>query len=149
MRAGITEDYGVIKDILDKAELIWLALVDDEGPYSVPMNFVEMDGKIYLHSGKKGRKAAVLNTGKALAFSAAVDVRMRPGGDDACDQGYWFRSVMGKGAPRIVEGDERMAAFDEFSMKYLGKVMPLNEKYLPATVIYAIDVESVTARVKG
>lgn len=149
MRKGVTDDPSVIKDILDKAEVLWLALVDGDGPYSVPVNFAEKDGTLFIHSGRKGRKAAALNSGAPLAFSAAVDVRMRDGGDDACDQGYFFRSVMGSGTPREVEGDEKMLGLDLISFKHLGQQLPYVDKVLPVTHVYAIDVATITARIKG
>lgn len=148
MRKGLTEDTQIVADILKEAEILWLALSDADGPHCVPVNFAADDGVIYIHSGKKGRKAACLNTGEPVAFSAAVDVRMRKGGDNACDQGYLFRSVMGRGVPRVVEGDEKMHGLDLLSVKHLGKLMPYEEKALPITEVYAIDIETVTARVK-
>lgn len=148
MRKGLTDDSKVVQDILDRAEVLWLALVDDEGPHSVPVNFGEADGVLYIHSGKKGRKAAALDSGSVLAFSAAVDVAKRPGGDDACDQGYHFRSIMGKGTPRLVEGDEKITGLDAITVKHLGKQLPYVDKFMPITNVYAIDIETITARVK-
>lgn len=148
MRKGMTNDPAILQDILDKAELIWLAMADDQGPHSVPVNFAYVDETIYIHSGKRGRKAAALDSGAEVAFSAAVDVRMRKGGDNACDQGYLFRSVMGNGTSRLVEGNEKMKALDAITLKHLGELMPYNEKALAATNVYAIDVETINARVK-
>lgn len=148
MRKGVTDDPVAVKDVLDRADVLWLAMSDDDGPHSVPVNFSYLDGTIYIHMGKRGRKATLFAAGAPVAFSAAVDVRMRPGGDDACDQGYFFRSVMGKGRPRLAEGEERMAAMDALTVKHLGKQLPYNEKMLDITLLYAIDVETVTARVK-
>nr|WP_321514660.1 pyridoxamine 5'-phosphate oxidase family protein [uncultured Pseudodesulfovibrio sp.] len=148
MRKGYTKDVTVIADILAEAEILWLALNDSEGPYCVPVNFATEGNVIYIHSGKGGRKAACLNTGSTLAFSTAVDIRMRKGGDNACDQGYLFRSIMGHGTPRLVEGEEKMHGLDLLSVKHLGKQLPYKEAALPATAVYAIDVETVSARVK-
>lgn len=148
MRKGLTDDSKVIKDILGRAEILWLAIADDEGPHSVPVNFSYVDGTIYIHSGKRGRKAAAFDAGKPVAFSAAIDVAMRPGGDDACDQGYFFRSIMGNGTPRLADGEERMKGLDAITVKHLGKQLPYKEKGLLATNVYAIDIDSVNARVK-
>lgn len=148
MRTGLTHSPDAVKDVLDRAEILWLAMADDEGPHSVPVNFAYTDGKIYIHTGKQGRKAAAFGAGRPVAFSAAVDVRMRAGGDDACDQGYLFRSVMGRGTPRLVEGDEKMVGLDALTVKHLGRQLPYDEKFLPITLVYAIDIESVSARVK-
>jgi len=148
MRKGVTDNPEVINDVLDKAEVLWLALVDDEGPHSVPVNFAYKNGIIYIHSGKKGRKADAFNAGSPVAFSAAIDMQMRLGGDTACDQGYYFRSVMGRGTPRLTEGDEKMLGLDAISFKHIGKQLPYVEKMLPITIVYAIDIETIKGRIK-
>ena len=148
MRKGVTNDPEIVADILEKGDVLWLALVDDRGPYCVPVNFALKDGVIYLHSGKNGRKAACLDSGAPLAFSCAVDVRMREGGDDACDQGYHFRSVMGTGRPRPAEGAEKTAGLDAITIKHLGRLLPYRDKVLPVTAVYAIDIDDATARIK-
>lgn len=148
MRKGLTDDTQTIANILAGAEVLWLALVDEDGPYCVPVNFAHDNDIIYIHSGQRGRKAAALNSGAPVAFSTAVDVRMREGGDNACDQGYLFRSIAGSGTPRLADGDEKMHALDLLSVKHLGKQMPYKEKALPITTVYAIDVSDIHARVK-
>lgn len=148
MRKGFSKDKTIIADILHKAEVLWLAMVDSEGPHSVPVNFASEGDVIYIHSGKHGRKAACLDSGNPVAFSIAVNVRMREGGDNACDQGYIFRSIMGHGIPRPAEGKEKMRGLDLLSLKHLGKQLPYKEKALPATAVYAIDIKTISARVK-
>ncbi|MGL1861711.1 MAG: pyridoxamine 5'-phosphate oxidase family protein [Pseudodesulfovibrio sp.] len=148
MRKGVTDNQDVIKDVLDRAEVLWLAFADDEGPHSVPVNFAYTDGKIYIHTGKKGRKADAFNAGSPVAFSAAVDIEMRQGGGDACDQGYYFRSVMGRGTPRLTDGDEKMLGLNAITVKHLGKQLPYKEKMLPMTLVYAIDIENIKGRIK-
>lgn len=148
MRKNMTEDRAVIDDILNRAEVLWLALADEDGPYSVPVNFALIGDTLYLHSGFKGRKAAILQSGAPVAFSTAVDIHMRKGGDNACDQGYYFKSVMGTGIPRLTEGDEKMAGLDAVTVKHLGEQLPYIDKMLPKTAVFAIDIQTVTARVK-
>ena len=150
MRKSVTEEKGVIKDSLDRAEVLWLALCDADGPHCVPVNFAYDGEVLYVHSGGKGRKAACLDTGAKVAFSTAVDVRLRDSdANNACDQGYHFKSVMGSGSPRLLEGDEKLRGLDAITVKYLGKQLPYLDKVLPVTVVYAIDVQTLTARVKG
>ena len=147
MRKSVVDDPAVIKEIMDKAEVLWLALVDEDGPYSLPINFAEEDGIIYIHSGKKGRKAEALNTGNPVGFSAVINLEAKTG-EDACSFGYRFRSITGQGTPRLLEGDERMHGLETITIKYAGEKLPYDHKYLPITAVYAISVDSVTARVK-
>ena len=148
MRKGVTDDPNVVSAILARADVLWLALVDDRGPHCVPVNFAEENGVIYIHSGRTGRKAACLDSGNAVAFSAAVDIEKRKGGDNACNQGYRFRSVMGSGAPREIDGDEKMHGLDLITFKHLGRQLPYVDKVLPKTAVYAIDIVEATARIK-
>jgi len=148
MRKSVTEDKVAVTDILVKAQVIWLALADDGGPYCVPVNFAVEGDTLFIHSGKKGRKAACLDSGADLAFSAAVDMQLKTSDDNACKLGYRFRSVMGSGSPRALDGDEKMHALDQITLKYAGRAMPYNEKALAITAAYAIDIKSATARIK-
>ena len=54
-------------DILKRAKTATLALHGDDGyPYSVPVNYVYLDGKIYFHGAKSGHKIdAIKNNSKA------------------------------------------------------------------------------------
>ncbi|MBG0791223.1 MAG: pyridoxamine 5'-phosphate oxidase family protein [Desulfovibrionaceae bacterium] len=148
MRKGVTDNPKTVSDILSGADVLWLALADENGPHCVPVNFAEENGVIYLHSGKRGRKAACLDSGSKVAFSTAVDIERRKGGDNACDQGYRFRSVMGSGTPRALSGKEKMHGLDLIAFKHLGKRLPYAEKVVPKTAVYAIDIEEATARIK-
>ncbi len=148
MLKGITDNQEVIKEILDKAEVLWLAIVDNEGPYSVPVNFGMVNGVIYIHSGKKGRKVAAFDSGAPVAFSTVVDLEAKTG-DTACSQGYRFRSIMGRGTPRLVTDDKkRMAGLDAITLKHVGKMLPYSKKVLTVTAVYAIDILTIKGRIK-
>ncbi len=147
MRKGVTDKMETIQDILSGTDVLWLALCDEDGPYSVPVNFAEEDGIIYIHSGKRGRKYEALMTGAPVAFSAAVDMEPKHG-DSACTFGYRFRSIMGKGTPRALEGEEKVAGLNIITVKFAGREMPFIEKAIEAAAAFAIDVESIHARIK-
>lgn len=147
MPKNVFSDPELIRDILDKAEYLTLGLTDDEGPYSVPVNFGEKDGVIYIHSGKKGRKYEALVAGKTVAFSAVADLEAKKG-KTICEYGYKFRSVFGEGSSRLLEGDEAREGLDIIVEKYAGETMPYSEKAYAATAVFAIDVVYSTARTK-
>lgn len=153
MRKDVTDDQAVVAEILNRAEYLTLALVDDDGPYSVPVNAAFEDGTLYLHSSKKGRKAEALRQavakGARVAFSAAVDLEPKTG-DLACQWGYKFRSVLGSGLVRVValRGD-KVAALNALMRKHAGRDdFPYDEGILDKTFVLAIDVDRATARLK-
>lgn len=50
------KDKNVINDILASVEYGTLALCEDNIPYSVPVNFVNIEDIIYFHGSKMGEK---------------------------------------------------------------------------------------------
>lgn len=153
MRKDVTEDRAVVAEILNRAEMVTLALVDEDGPYSVPVNAAYADGVLYFHSSRKGRKAEALRRamaeGTRVAFSAAVDLEKKTGGL-ACQWGYTFRSVLGSGMVRFIEprGD-KVAALNSIMRKHAGRDdFPYDEGILAKTLVAAIDVDRATARLK-
>ena len=57
-------------DILRRAKTATLALSGDDGyPYSVPMNFVYEDGKIYFHGAKEGHKIDAIKNNPKVSMS--------------------------------------------------------------------------------
>lgn len=153
MRKDVTDDPAVVAEILNRAEYLTLALVDDEGPYSVPVNAAFEDGTLYFHSSRKGRKAEALRLavarGTRVAFSAAVDLEPKTG-ELACQWGYKFRSVLGFGLVRVVAlGGDKVAALNTLMRKYAGRDdFPYDEGILDKTLVLAIDVDQATARLK-
>lgn len=153
MPKDVTADSAAIADVLNRAEYATLALADDQGLYSVPVNVAFREGVLYLHTGKKGRKFEALakaeREGTKIAFSAAVDLEMKTG-DKACQWGYTFRSVFGSGTVRIVkEGPELRAGLGVIMQKYAkGDGFPYDDKILGITAVVAIRVDAATARLK-
>ena len=57
-------------DILKRAKTATLALHgDDEYPYSVPVNYVYLDGKIYFHGAKSGHKIDAIKNNSKVSIS--------------------------------------------------------------------------------
>ncbi|MDO9083597.1 MAG: pyridoxamine 5'-phosphate oxidase family protein [Humidesulfovibrio sp.] len=153
MRKDVTDDQAVVAEILNRAEYVTLALVDDEGPYSVPVNAAFADGVLYLHSSRKGRKAEALRravgAGARVAFSAAVDLAPKTG-ELACQWGYMFRSVLGSGLVRVVEpSGDKVAVLNALMRKHAGRDdFAFDQGILDKTLVVAIDVDRATARLK-
>ena len=102
-------------DILRRAKTATLALSGDDGyPYSVPMNFVYEDGKIYFHGAKEGHKIDAIKNNPKVSMSI-IDQ------EDVIEEELttYFRSVIAFGQIRIIEGDlEKRAAIEKLAIKY-------------------------------
>lgn len=149
MRKSVTDDPQVVADVLNRAEVVHLALADEDGPYCVTVNFALDRGRLYVHSSHKGRKAAALLAGRPVAFAAEVDLALRDGAN-ACKWGYRFKSVQGRGIPRLLEDPaEKRRALELIVAKYTRNPnLPMDEAVLSKTALFEIAVDAVTARVK-
>ena len=143
--------------VLERGKTGVLAVIGDEGyPYTVPINYVYADGRVYMHSALTGHKIDAIRACDKASF-CVIDA------DDVVPADYStnFRSVIAFGRARIVENErEKM-----MSIRLLGdKYNPNQPESLDAEVskslarlhMIALDIEHMTgkqskelARVKG
>ena len=86
--------------ILQTAYRGFLSVIGDGGyPYTVPMNFVYDDGRVYFHCAKEGHKLDAIRACDKACFTV-LDNPVKEPGD------WWFHvtSVICFGRMRIVEG---------------------------------------------
>jgi uncharacterized protein len=118
---------------------------DHDYPYAVPLSYVFVHDKIYFHSAKTGHKMEAISNREKVSF-AVVDE------DRVISQEYTtlFRSAVVFGRARIVEGDERLAAFQALVDKYSG-CQPEDERMreiarCEQSLIVAIDIDHMTGK---
>ena len=123
-----------------------LACIGDEDyPYSVPLNYVYFNDKVYFHSAKAGHKIDAIMKNPKVSFSVTDE-------DTIVSEEYtsYFRSVIVFGKARILEGDEWYEAFKALVEKYSGD-LPEEAKHKEITGctqshVIAIDVEHITGK---
>lgn len=120
-------------------------LGDDDYPYSVPLNFVYLDNKIYFHSAKAGHKIDAILKHPKVSFTVIDE-------DTIVSEKFTslFRSAVAFGKARIAESDERLAAFKALIGKYSGD-QPEDVKSREAadcaqSYIIVIDIEHLTGK---
>ena len=126
-----------------------LACLGDNGyPYAVPLNFVYYNEKIYFHAAKAGHKIDALAKNSKVSFTVVAE-------DNVISEKYTshFLSVIVFGKARIVEGEERNAAFAALVEKYASD-RPVEEKQwqikrCTRSVVFAIDIEHIAGKQKG
>lgn len=92
-----------------------LAVNGDDGyPYTVPMSYFYVDGKLYFHSAKSGHKIDAIKANPKVSFCVVSVDEVLPekfSGD--------FRSVVAFGKARIIEDDaEKWAIMETITKKY-------------------------------
>lgn len=118
---------------------------DDDYPYTVPLNYVCQDGRIFFHCAKEGHKMDAIRHHDKVSF-CVVDR------DDvvAAELTTYFRSVVVFGRVRIIEDqDAIMAAARCLGMRFLpdlARVMASIEKELRALCMFELKIEHVSGK---
>ncbi len=118
---------------------------DDDYPYAVPLSYVYFSQRIYFHSARAGHKIDAITRDAKVSF-AVIDE------DTIVSAEYttYFRSVIAFGRARIVDGEERQAAFAALVDKYSGDLPEAARRQALAdcdkALIIAIDIEHVTGK---
>ena len=101
-------------DILKRAKTATLALRDDGYPYSVPVNYVYLDGKIYFHGAKSGHKIDAIKNNPKVSISI-IDQ------EDVIEEELttYFRSIILFGKAKILQDDDEIyQAVNALGLKY-------------------------------
>lgn len=153
-------DKGMISELLNSVEYGTLALCVDNKPYSLPINFVEVNGEIFFHGSKKGKKIDFIKGNSAASFSVVEDLSLLPSyfstdKGDACPATHLFKSVIIDGEINFIENYDEKANALEFLMQKLqkeGKYVPLNnemyKKAINVTCLFKLVPNQTKAKFK-
>ena len=144
-------DETAIRAILDKAQVLHLAMIDGDRPYVVPLHYGYslIDGRLtlYLHSAKEGRKLDVLQKNARVAFVLETDVSLVSGGDLPCKYGAAYASVMGEGKAVFLTDPAKKAAGLQILMKIqTGREFTITEAMTESVAVLRVDVETYSAK---
>ena len=140
-------DKREIEEILRKALVCRVAMCNGESPYCVPMNFCYMNGSLYLHSAKEGKKLEILRRNNRVCFEVDVDVSPITEGHP-CSWSMRYRSVIGKGKAVFVEDrEEKREAITCLVEKiYHGYHYEPADKELDSVTVIRIEIEEMTGK---
>jgi uncharacterized protein len=146
-------DRSLIEAILDRALVAHVAFVERGEPVCIPMLFARLDGKLYIHGSRASRTIRLLAGGEP----ACLTVTLLHGlvlARSAFEHSANYESVIAFGRfEPIEEPDERLTALAAFTNKLLpgrwDEVRPPNAKELKGTMILAMEIEQVSAKVRS
>lgn len=141
----IPDEMG-IQSVLDQGLVCRLGLCDGRTPYIVPMSYGTRNGRLYLHGANEGTKIDLLRKNNRICFEVDVDTWIAPG-EAACRWSMKYRSVIGFGTARILEGEEeKRAGLDAIMAHYGGPEGPYDGKSLERTCVIEISIERMTGK---
>ena len=143
-------DINKILEILDRAKVVHIGLVDGDEAYIVPMNYgytYENDKlTLYLHGARRGRKLDLMRANPKVFFEMDCDI-VPFEGEVACKYGITYSSIMGKGIAEILEDpQEKMQALTHLMKTQTGKDFEFNEKLVSVVAVIKIEVSEFTAK---
>ena len=156
MKRGITRrerevtDPAAILEILDKSQIVNIAMIDGDEPYLVPMNYgyTMNDGKLtlYVHGATEGRKLDILRANPKVFVEMDCDITPIEG-KLACQYGTSYSSVMGRGKAVILEDPkDKMEALTILMKTQTGRDFEFNERLVSIVSVIRIDIDEYTAK---
>ncbi len=135
------------KSLFTKGHHGILAVNGDNGyPYAVPVNYVYLNDKIYIHSAKYGYKIEALQKDQKVCFTAIISAKVLPDKFTAA-----YESIIATGDVEFVtDQEEKMTALtafiDNFSADFKENGMKFIAGAFAKTEVLAIKVQSLTGK---
>ncbi len=135
-----------IESIINKAFVCRLGMVDENGPYIVPLSFGYRENSLYFHCAKEGRKLDILKKNKRVCFEIDTDHEIVEF-EKACKWGMKYKSVIGFGNALFIEDMEsKKTALGIIMHHYSGRSFEFEEKEVKRVVIFKVEIESMTGK---
>jgi nitroimidazol reductase NimA-like FMN-containing flavoprotein (pyridoxamine 5'-phosphate oxidase superfamily) len=147
-------DITEMRDILSRADVCHLALVDGNEPYIVALNygFVWEDSGLvlYFHCAPAGKKLDIIKKNNSACFMVDTG-HVLVGGEKDCDWGMNFSSLVGKGKIELLtDAAERKKGLDLLMNHYTGRTgFSYDERVFSMTAMLRMTVSKVTGKKKG
>lgn len=134
-------------EVLEEAPYAYLAVIDKDRPYVVPVNFAydPTVGRLYFHTGA-GRKSTALAGTARVCLAIAIDATFRQGATP-CSDGFAFRSTLVEGKATLLRSSkERETALRAIVTRYDPGAAdePFDPDVFAKTLVYAVAIEAVT-----
>lgn len=155
-RAGReVRDLEELRAIVERAQVLRVGSLDEEGPFIVPVSFGyelgEKDGApawtFWLHSAGEGRKADAWRARPEVALELDVPAGVITG-DFACAYSYAFESVMATGVAREVADPAEKTHGLGLIMAHMAPGAPVSfsEEAVGRVSVWRIDVHRLTGK---
>lgn len=149
------KDHSEIIRILEKSDILRIAMIDYKYPYIIPVNFStslneENKIRLYSHSSTEGKKIELLRINNRVCFETDIFYKISDQGSDIpCKWSSVYESVIGSGRIRIITEDSEKIEGLERIMKKYGKgrsFQPFDSAAVKRVVILELDVESISGK---
>lgn len=145
-------DVSDLESIISRSDVCRVAFADNDIPYIVTMNFGYSGGDhpcFYFHCANEGRKLDMMRKNNLVCFELDTDHKIYEG-ENGCDWGMKFSSVIGYGKLSILqERESRINGMDNIMSHYSDKKgFSYDERVLGNTTILRLDIEEMSGKRK-
>jgi hypothetical protein len=136
--------------LLERSPVGRIATVNQRGfPVIKPVNFLYLDGRIYLHSSAKGEKIDDIQRGSPVCFEVDEPIAYVAAGASACKASYYYRSILIKGKAALVKDrDKKTKILERMMEKYQPErndgEMPI--EIVEKTAVIEILIKEITGK---
>jgi hypothetical protein len=137
-----------LEEILNQSYICHLGLVDGDQPYVVPLNFVYAEGSIFVHSASQGYKLDLIKKNSKVCFEVVVSTGDAiKNGDQPCDWGTAFRSVIGFGTAHLLsEPEDKKKALKAIVGRFDSRDLSFNDHDFNVTTVIRVDITGMTGK---
>jgi uncharacterized protein len=112
-------------DVLNNGKIIQIAFIDHHKPYIVTLNYEYVFNSdhpiVYFHFANEGKKINCIKENLHVCSSISICDEFIQG-EEACDYGMNFRSIVGYGRMRMVENkEEKIYSLNLLMKQYTGR----------------------------
>ena len=136
--------------MLERSPVGRIATINQKGfPVIKPVNFLYLDGRVYLHSSTKGEKIEDIQRGSPVCFEVDEPIAYVIASTSACRASYYYRSILVKGKAAFVKDrDKKVKILRRMMAKYQPEKndggMP--EEILERTAVIEILIKEITGK---
>jgi len=139
-----------IEAMLKQSPVGRMATINRKGfPVIKPVNFFFWDGKVYIHSSKKGEKIGDIRRGGPVCFEIDEPIAYVAASGPACRASYYYRSIIIKGKAALVgRRSGKLEILEKLMEKYQpeGGYEGFAEEIVAKTAIIEISIEEMTGK---
>lgn len=144
-------DAGKIREILGKAQIVHIGMVEDGRPYVVPMHYgYQYENGVltlYMHGAKEGRKCDILAKNPQVFIEIETDVEDASGGDIPCNYGAFYASIMGDGKAAILtDTAEKIEALQILMRTQTKRDFVITEQMSESVQVFRVVVPHLTVK---
>jgi nitroimidazol reductase NimA-like FMN-containing flavoprotein (pyridoxamine 5'-phosphate oxidase superfamily) len=138
-----------IEEIVKKAKVCRIGLVDGDEPYILPVCFGYEGKALYFHSAPEGRKIDLIRRNNRACFEIDTDVEI-VSGEKPCGWTARYRSVIGTGRAVILEkNEEKRHGLGVIMRQYSPDISELHFEKLDSVSVVKIEIDRITGKKSG